>query len=151
MNKFMRAALKEAYKGISLGHGGPFGCVIVKEGKIIARGHNKVVKNNDPTAHGEVVALRQAGKKLKTFDLSGCELYTTGEPCPMCLGSILWANISKVYYGCDINDAEMIGFRDKVFYAMKEKKRSEKLSQIDHEACYKLFKDYQNIHNKTAY
>ena len=116
MNKFMRLALKEAREGISNNHGGPFGAVIVKDGEIIATGHNHVVANNDPTCHGEIDAIRKACTKLNTFDLTGCELYTTGYPCPMCLSAIIWANIKKVYYSCDAKDAERIGFRDDFIY-----------------------------------
>ena len=112
MNKYMKLAIDQARQGITKKHGGPFGTVIVKDGKVIAKGHNHVLAHNDPTCHGEVDAIRKAGKKLNTFDLSGCELYTTGEPCPMCLCACLWANIEKVYYGCTIKDNEMIGFRD---------------------------------------
>ncbi|MCI6722600.1 nucleoside deaminase, partial [Treponema porcinum] len=90
---FMKEALSEAYNGIENRHGGPFGTVIVRDGKIVGRGHNKVLLNRDPTCHGEMEAIRDACKNLDTFDLSGCELYTTAEPCPMCLGAILWANI----------------------------------------------------------
>ena len=106
MNKFMKAAIKEAEKGIFNHEGGPFGAVVVKDGKIVAKGHNEVLKAGDPTCHGEIMAIRKATKKLKTIDLSGCELYTTGEPCPMCLGAILWAHIDKVYYGCNVKDTE---------------------------------------------
>ena len=90
---FMQAALEEAYAGIEAGDGGPFGTVIVRDGEIVGRGHNRVVVNQDPTCHGEMEAIRDACKNLGTFDLSGCELYTTAEPCPMCLGATLWANI----------------------------------------------------------
>ena len=99
MDKFMKIAISEARKGISAGHGGPFGCVIVKDGKIVGKGHNEVVKRNDPTCHGEVMAIRDACKNIGSFDLSGCDLYTTAEPCPMCAGAIMWANIKKVWYG----------------------------------------------------
>ena len=116
MNKYMKMAIKEAEKGIDCGHGGPFGCVIVKDGKVIAKGHNEVLKKKDPTCHGEMMAIHKACKKLGTHDLTGCEAYTTGEPCPMCLAAILWANIDKVYYGCNIFDTEKIGFRDNKFY-----------------------------------
>ena len=97
MNKYMKVAIEEAQKGIRSGHGGPFGAVVVKDGKIIGQGHNMVVKNNDPTCHGEVSAIRDACKNLSSFDLKGAEIYTTGEPCPMCLGAILWSNIEKIY------------------------------------------------------
>ena len=112
---FLKEAISEALDGIHNGHGGPFGCVIVKDDEIIGRGHNMVLKNNDSTAHGEIVAIRNAEKALKSYDLSGCTLYTTGEPCPMCLYAILWANIDAVYYGCTIEDNAEIGFRDQDF------------------------------------
>lgn len=148
MNKFMKVAIREARKGIDENHGGPFGTVIVKDGKIIAKSHNEVVKNNDATCHGEMVALRKAMKKLKTFDLSGCELYTTGEPCPMCLGAILWANISKVYYGCNTIDTEKIGFRDEKFFNFD---KTSLLHELDRDECLKLYKDYTSKTDKTNY
>jgi guanine deaminase len=152
MKKFMEQAIKEAQLGIRSGHGGPFGSVIVKDNKVIAKGHNEVVKNNDPTCHGEMMAIRKACKKLKTFDLSGCQLYTTAEPCPMCLGAILWANIDKVYYGCNIEDTDNIGFRDKVFYQMNESGAKEKfVIELNRESCLKLFEEYQSIKNKINY
>jgi len=152
MSIFMDEAIKEAYQGISKNEGGPFGCVIVKDNKIVGRGHNMVVKNNDPTAHGEVSAIRDACKNLNTFNLKGCELYTTGEPCPMCLGAILWANIDKVYYGCNIKDTEIIGFRDDGFYEFIKNNGKDKLcKELDRDACLKLYKDYSNIKIKTNY
>jgi len=108
----MQAALEEAQKGIEKGEGGPFGAVIVKDGKIIARGHNEVVGSNDPTAHAEMVAIRKASTLLKSFKLEGCELYATGEPCPMCFSAIQWAHINKVYYCNTKTDAAKIGFDD---------------------------------------
>ena len=116
MNNFMKEAINEAYTGINQGHGGPFGCVIVKNNKIIGKGHNRVLLKKDPTCHGEMEAIGNACENLGTFDLKDCELYTTAEPCPMCLGAILWANIKKVYYGCNTKDTENIGFRDDIFY-----------------------------------
>lgn len=112
---YMKLAINEAKQGIFLHEGGPFGCVIVKNGELISFAHNQVLLNNDPTAHGEIMAIRKACEALGTYDLSGCELYTTSEPCPMCKGAIQWANISKVYYGCTIDDAETLGFRDRTF------------------------------------
>jgi len=150
MNPFMREAIEEARQGINNGHGGPFGAVIVKEGKIIGRGHNQVVANNDPTCHGEVQAIRDACSKLGTFDLSGCEIYTTGEPCPMCLGAILWANIDKVYYGCNVYDTENIGFRDDAFYK-RFSSRNEFCQVLDREECLKLYEEYNAIEGKTHY
>ena len=116
MEKFMEAALQEAYEGIEKNHGGPFGAVVVKNGKIVGRGHNRVLYKKDPTCHGEMEAIRDACKNLGTHDLTGCQLYTTAEPCPMCLGGILWSNIQEVYFGCDRIDTDRIGFRDDVFY-----------------------------------
>ena len=151
MNKYMKLAIKEAQKGITLGHGGPFGSVIVKDGKVIAKGHNHVVGNNDPTCHGEIDAIRRACKNLKTFDLSGCEIYTTGYPCPMCFCAILWANIQKVYYGCNTTDTEIIGFRDKKFEDSIPKKKIEICEEVDRKECLNLYQEYRNIQGKTIY
>ncbi|MBO5152986.1 MAG: nucleoside deaminase [Eubacterium sp.] len=151
MNEYMKAAIEEAEHGIHAGEGGPFGCVIVKDGKIVGKGHNEVVKRKDPTCHGEIMAIHEACRSLDTFDLSGCELYTTGEPCPMCMGAILWANIGKVYYGCNIADTEEIGFRDKVFYEFTEEKKAQMVQEMDRTECRKLYRDYQNIAEKTSY
>ena len=142
----MRMAINEAKKGIKEGHGGPFGAVIVKDNKVVAKGHNLVLKTNDPTNHGEMMVIHKACKKLQTYDLSGCEIYTTGEPCPMCMAAILWANIDKVYYGCNILDTENIGFRDAKFYEMQKPGEREKLvKEIDREECLKLYKDYISL------
>lgn len=151
MNKFMKLAIEEAKKGIDHNEGGPFGCVIVKNGEVIAKGHNQVVKNKDPTCHGEIMAIHEACKKLGTFDLTGCQLYTTGEPCPMCFGAILWANISEVYYGCNTLDTEIIGFRDKRFYENSDKLKSKLFKEIDREECLKLYKNYNKLNEKTKY
>ena len=146
MNKFMRMAINEARKGIRAGHGGPFGAVIVKDGVVVGKGHNEVLKNNDPTCHGEVMAIHKACKKLKTHDLSGCELYTTGDPCPMCYAAILWANIEKVYYGCNIFDTEDIGFRDAKFYEMQKPEEKAKIViELDRKACLKLYQEYKSM------
>ena len=147
MDKFMKIAIDEARTGIKAGHGGPFGCVIVRDGKIIGRGHYEVIKQNDPTCHGEIMAIRDASRALVNYDLTGCELYTTAEPCPMCRGAILWANIRKVYYGCNINDTDKIGFRDKVFYE-DENGFSE---EMDREECLKVFEEYAALKDKKQY
>lgn len=144
---YMDEALKEAYEGITKGDGGPFGSVIVKDGQIIGRGHNRVLKNSDPTCHGEMEAIRDACSKLKTHDLSGAILYTTAEPCPMCLGGILWANIKKVYYGCTIADTDKIGFRDDQFYKTFSNRDSIAEEQ-DREKCLKLFEDYSALNSQ---
>ncbi len=151
MNSFMKKAVDEARAGITAGDGGPFGCVIVKDGKIIGRGHNQVIKKKDPTLHGEIVAIKNACKAIDSFDLSGCELYTTGEPCPMCMSAILWANIPKVYYGCSIDDTEKIGFRDKVFYGIVSINAGNILNQLDRDECLELYNEYEKIPDKTGY
>lgn len=116
MNPFMKIAIDEARVGIEHKHGGPFGAVVVKDGKVVGAGHNQVFKNADPTCHGEMMAIRDACKNLGTFDLTGCEIYTTGYPCPMCMGAIQWSNMTKCYYACNLEDTEKIGFRDDQFY-----------------------------------
>ena len=151
MNDFMKLAVEEAEKGIASNEGGPFGCVIVKNGEVVGKGHNQVVKNNDPTCHGEMMAIRDACRKTGNFDLSGCELYTTGEPCPMCFGAILWANISKVFYGCNINDTEKIGFRDRRFYEDSEKIKAELFEENGREECLELYRKYSQRIEKTNY
>ena len=146
-NPFMAVAVQEALEGITCQHGGPFGCVIVKDGKIVGLGHNMVLAGHDASAHGEIQAIRDAGHNLGTHDLSGCDLYTTGEPCPMCLFACLWANIDRVYYGCTIEDNSAIGFRDDGFSDLvdKESLPDDYLVCIDREACLRLFEEYQRI------
>lgn len=152
MNQYMKLAIEEALEGIQKGHGGPFGSVIVKDGKVLASGHNQVLLDHDSTAHGEIVTIRKAEKLLQSHDLSGCELYTTGEPCPMCLAACLWANIEKVYYGCTIADNERIGFRDAVFDEKMggRKNLGDYLVMLDRDECLKLFDTYRNL-EKTIY
>ena len=144
INPFMQAAIEEAYVGITQGHGGPFGSVIVRNGEIVGRGHNRVLIDNDPTCHGEVSAIRNACKNLGTYDLTGCTLYTTGEPCPMCLFACLWANIDIVYYGCTIEDNALIGFRDEKFDSLAggREQLADYLICVDRDACLELFADY---------
>lgn len=154
MDSFMREALNEAKKGVRRSHGGPFGAVIVKDKKIIAKAHNEVIKNNDPTCHAEIQAIRKAAKKEKTFDLSSCTLYATGEPCPMCFGAIHWAKIKKVYFACDRKDAEKIGFDDKFIYdAIKgtAKRKKVMLQQIDRSKCLPLFNEWKEKEDKVQY
>ena len=114
--KFMEAAIALAEKGIEHDEGGPFGCVIVKDDKIIGRGNNKVTSTNDPTAHAEIIAIREACKHLNSFQLEDCEIYTSCEPCPMCLGAIYWARPKVIYYGNTRKDAAKIGFDDSMIY-----------------------------------
>ena len=156
INYFMGEAIKEAYKGIKKGDGGPFGAVIVKEDEetglyyIVGKGHNKVLKNNDATCHGEMMAIRDASKNLKTFDLSDCILFTTGQCCTGCLCFSLWANIEHIYYACTIEDNAIIGFRDEKFDNIFEGR--DKLGNYEEMVCHeeglKLFEDYKNMeHN----
>ena len=112
----MRAAIAEAEGGLRSGRGGPFGCVIVRRGEIVARGQNRVTSTNDPTAHAEITAIREASVRLHTFRLDDCELYASCEPCPMCLGAIYWARIPRVFFGCTREDAAAIGFADDDIY-----------------------------------
>ena len=142
---YMKEAIKEAYEGIEKKHGGPFGSVIVKDGKIVGKGHNQVLLNHDSTCHGEMMAIRDACKNLGTHDLTGCSLYTTAAPCPMCKGAILWANISKTYYGCTIEDTDLIGFRDETFYKKwNEGNNGNYGEELSRAECKKLFSDYAN-------
>jgi guanine deaminase len=151
-DKFMLLAIEEAKKGIERGDGGPFGAVIVKDGQILGQGHNQVLKNNDPTCHGEIMAIHAACKKVGSFDLSGAEIYTTGYPCPMCLGAILWANIGVVYYGCNVDDTEKIGFRDSAFYERsKDENKAKFIHELKREECLKLYAEYAGIKDKKNY
>ena len=154
MNKdkeFMQMAIGEAREGIRNGHGGPFGTVIVKDGEVIAKAHNMVLANHDATAHGEVTAIRKAGEVLGTHDLSGCTLYTTGEPCHMCLCAIMWANISKVHYGCTIEDNGKIGFRDDKFNTIfgGRDKLGDLLTETNRKECLRLFDEYNQMNHET--
>lgn len=149
---YMKEALQEAYDGIRQGHGGPFGSVVVKDGMIVGRGHNRVLYKKDPTCHGEMEAIRDACQNLGTHDLSGCELYTTAEPCPMCLGGILWSNIKAVFYGCDRVDTDKIGFRDDIFYDyLNGEKDLLTQTQIQHEECLALFEEYSKDEKNQRY
>lgn len=154
--EYMERAVAVAHKGIGSGCGGPFGCVIVCGDKVVAEAHNTVVRDNDPTAHGEVNAIRMAGKNLGRFDMSDCVLYTTSEPCPMCLASIMWARIPVVYSAMNIDDAKRIGFDDKPFYdAMGDKingKKNQFVTEEFHreESAIKLFEKYDGM-EKTRY
>ena len=153
MNKYMEIAKEEAINGYSSNDGGPFGAIITdRDGNIISTGHNMVLKNNDPTAHAEVTAIRNACKKLNTYDLSNYVLYTSCEPCPMCLSAIIWANIKEVYYACTKEDAASIGFRDDLIYDYLKGNNKDlvSLKQIDRNDCINLFEEYKN-QNKTIY
>ena len=151
-SRFMQMAIEEARAGIRAGHGGPFGAVIVRDDEVVGRGHNMVLANTDSTAHGEITAIRSAEKALGTHDLSGCVIYTTGEPCPMCLAACLWANLKKVYFGCTIADNSRIGFRDEIFDNLTGGRENLKgyLEQVDREKCLALFDEYTKT-DRTLY
>lgn len=149
----MDLGIEEAKKTMNKNIGGPFGAVITDSNdNIIAVASNTVLGSNDPTAHAEINAIRKAGQVLKTHDLSGCKIYATGYPCPMCISAIIWANIKKVYYGTTLEDAEKIGFRDDFIYDYLRGSNKEIISikQIEHDKCLELFKEYEEK-NKEIY
>ena len=152
--KFMLEAIALSQHGVDKNQGGPFGCVIVKDDKIVGRGNNKVTSTNDPTAHAEVVAIRDACKNLNTFQLEGCEVYTSCEPCPMCLGAIYWARPKVIYYANNRQDAADIGFDDSMIYdemsANIEDRRIPILS-LGREEALKVFTEWMNKEDKTTY
>ena len=153
MNEFMKVANDLANDNLKTNYGGPFGAVVVKNKKIIGRGSNHVLKDNDPTAHAEIVAIREACKNINSYDLSGCEIYTTCYPCPMCLSAIIWSNIDKVYYGNSKEDADAIGFRDDFIYDYIKNSNNEilKLTCIDRDETIKVFKEFIEKKDKTIY
>ncbi|MDR0233035.1 MAG: nucleoside deaminase [Dysgonamonadaceae bacterium] len=149
----MRKAINLSIENVKSG-GGPFGAVITKDGKIIATGVNLVTKNNDPTAHAEVSAIRKAARKLGTFDLSGCEIYISCEPCPMCLGAIYWARLGKMYYGNTKTDAKNIGFDDSFIYdeiALIPQDRKLKSEQILSDEAIVAFQDWMKKEDRIDY
>ena len=152
-NKFMERAIELSIESVN-NNGGPFSSVIIKEGKIIAEGSNKVTSTNDPTAHGEIVAIRQACKKLNDFNLKGCELYSTCEPCPMCLSAIYWAHIDKIYYANTRNDAQKIDFDDSLIYSellKNVKKRKIPMVQMMRDEALKAFELWDKKTDKVKY
>ena len=151
--KFMLRAIELSVSSAST-DGGPFGCVIVKDGKIVAEGNNKVTATNDPTAHGEIVAIREACRKLNTFNLLGCELYSSCEPCPMCLSAIYWSHINIVYYANNRDDAKKIDFDDSMIYSEINKKVSErkiKMYQMMRDEALEAFKIWNEKSDKIKY
>jgi tRNA(Arg) A34 adenosine deaminase TadA len=152
--KFMRMAIKLSENNVLKAAGGPFGAVVVKDRKVIAKSANKVTSTNDPTAHAEVSAIRLACKKLKTFDLSGCIIYTSCEPCPMCLGAIYWAHIDKIYYANTKKDAAEIDFDDKFIYEEIDRpmeKRKLAVVQLLRDEAIKAFKMWRESGMKIEY
>jgi len=150
----MREAVRLSEKSVRSKRGGPFGCVVVRRGKIVGRGDNRVTAANDPTAHAEIVAIREACKALRTFKLADCELYTSCEPCPMCLSAIYWARIPRVFYGNTRADAAAIGFDDDFIYRqlpLPPKKRSVSMRPMMREAARQAFLDWKARKDKTPY
>lgn len=156
MNKkeLMNKAIELSKYGMDNNFGGPFGAIIVKNGEIVAEGFNRVTSSNDPTAHAEITAIRNACQKLGTFDLSGCEIYTSCEPCPMCLAAIYWARIEKIYYANTKNDAAKIDFDDDFIYEEFKKTRDNRTiptEQVGRDEAIKVFEIWNNKNDKTEY
>jgi tRNA(Arg) A34 adenosine deaminase TadA len=152
--KFMRQAIAASLKGMRKGEGGPFGCVVVKDGKIIGRGNNRVITQNDPTAHAEVVAIRNACRRLAHFQLEGCTVYTSCEPCPMCLGAIYWARPARIVYACTREDAAAIDFDDEFLYRELVVPMSERKIPIEpllREEGLVAFQEWQKKTDKNVY
>jgi guanine deaminase len=153
-NLFMARAIQLAVDNVASARGGPFGSVVVKDGKIVAEAANQVTFANDPTAHAEMVAIREACRKLGVFDLEGCEIYTSCEPCPMCMGAIYWARLSRVYYAGRADDAAQAGFDDSMIYrelAQPLSKRKIPLIQMMREQGLDAFRVWQNSSRKLEY
>ncbi len=158
MNEYMKIAKELADDNLKTNAGGPFGACIVKDGKIIGKGSNNVLAHNDPTAHAEIIAIREACKNINSYDLSGAELYASCYPCPMCLSAIIWSNIKKVYYGNTKEDATNIGFRDDYIYNfindLKDNSSDSsvlKLESMDREETIKSFNEFMEKSDKKIY
>lgn len=158
MNKYMKIANELSEENLKTNKGGPFGACIVKNGDIIGKGSNHVLSDNDPTAHAEIIAIRNACKNINSYDLSDCELYTTCYPCPMCLSAIIWSNIKKVYYGNTKEDVKNIGFRDDYIYDYIKKLTNNNgdnkvlnLECIDRSETIKTFNKFLEKNDKTIY
>lgn len=152
--ELMREALKEAESGMRRGRGGPFGCVVTRRGAVIARGHNCVTSANDPTAHAEIMAIREACRELRTFTLADCELYTSCEPCPMCLAAIYWARIPRVFYGNTRADAAAIGFADDFIYqqlALPANRRAIAMQPLLSGEAQAAFRNWETLPDKVKY
>jgi len=153
-NYFMKRAIDMAQKGMDSGAGGPFGCVIVKNDVIIAEGNNKVTSTHDPTAHAEIVAIREACKKLGSFQLEDCTIYTSCEPCPMCLGAIYWARPKKVFFACSKKDAAAINFDDQFIYEELDKKMEDRditFIQISRKEALPVFENWNKKIDRIEY
>ncbi|ERN40931.1 cytosine/adenosine deaminase [Rubidibacter lacunae KORDI 51-2] len=152
--ELMEAAIAQSQIALSLGEGGPFGAVVVRNGEIVARGHNEVIGTNDPSAHAEIVAIRRACHVLQTFHLNGCELYTSCEPCPMCWAAINWAQLDRVYYGNDQYDAAAIGFSDRFLYEELNRPPQERripMQQFMAAEAKAAFQTWERLENRVEY
>jgi len=152
--KFMKVAIDLAFEGMHENKGGPFGAVVVQNGVIVGRGYNRVTSTNDPTAHAEIVAIRDACKQLNTFELSDCVIYTTCEPCPMCLAAIYWSHVNKIFYGSTKVDAANINFDDSFIYDEIMKNNSDRklnMKQISRDETIELFNEWQNKTDRISY
>lgn len=152
--KFMRYAIELGHKGMEAGNGGPFGAIVVKNGKIIGEGCNRVLVSNDPTAHGEITAIRDACKNIQSYDLSGCEIYTSGQPCPMCLSAIYWARLDRIFYGFKIEAAAEAFFDDAFIFKELNKPASERKIpeiQILETEALKVLKAYADNPDRIIY
>lgn len=152
--KFMREAIRLSIQMMRRGQGGPFGAVVVRNGKVVGRGSNQVTSANDPTAHAEIVAIREACKRLKTFQLDDCDLYTSCEPCPMCLSAIYWARLANVFYANTRKDAAKINFDDDFIYrevALPIRKRTLKMKQVLHDEALAAFTEWQQKTDRILY
>lgn len=165
--RYMEMAAASAEEGFRAKHGGPFGALIARGGEIIVAGHNRVLLDTDPTAHAEIVVIREASRILGSFELSDCEIYSTCEPCPMCLAAILWARLGRLYYGSSREDAEAIGFADRLFYDLLSGKESDdgtvtdstsesitthlKIEQLGKERCLALFEEWRGMEDRVIY
>lgn len=146
MQEYFKKAIELARVGVKNKEGGPFGAVVVKDGQIIGFGNNKVLKENDPTSHAEIVAIRDACKRINSYNLEGAKIYSTSEPCPMCLSAIIWANIKEVYFVTTREEVASIGFRDDLIYNYLEGKKKDilNLQKVENIECEKLLLDYKN-------
>ncbi|HEX9615477.1 MAG TPA: nucleoside deaminase [Bacteroidota bacterium] len=153
-DNFMKEAIELSRKNIREGKGGPFGAIIVRNGIVVARGANRVTSDNDPTAHAEILAIREACRSLKTFQLSDCELYSSCEPCPMCLGAIYWARLKQVYFANTRSDAARIGFDDDFLYReinVPHAARKIPIVRVEHEEAINVFEEWERMENKIRY
>ncbi len=154
MNEFMELALEEARVGIEKDDGGPFGAVIVLDGEVVSKAHNEVLKRNDPTAHAEILAIREASSTLGRYDLSDCEIYSTSEPCPMCFSAIFWARIKRLVYGTTREDVAEIGFDDSLIYDVirgEAELEQMELVSLDREGCRAVLEEWCSKENRRLY